>query len=189
MVNSSCCPGDTVTTIASLELVKLVINSVLSHRGAKFAWFDAANFYMGNPLDHLEYVKIKIANISQEFINEYKLTQYDHNEFIHFDISKGVYSLPQSGRLSNDHLCTCLEKEGYYETTITPGLWRQKCHPILFSLIVDYFGVEHVIKCHSNHLALVIQQYHTIKIDWEGKKYAGIDLAWNYTNPNFCLTM
>ena len=84
MGNQICYPGDMGTNTSSLELVKLVINIVLSLQGAKFACFDVANFYLGTPLDHPEYVKIKLADMPQEFIDEYNLTQYEHNGWIHF---------------------------------------------------------------------------------------------------------
>ena len=79
-------PGDTGTNTASLKLVKIVINSVLSLRGAKFACFDVANFYLETPLDHPKYIKIILADIPQEFINDYNLTQYEHNGWIHFEV-------------------------------------------------------------------------------------------------------
>ena len=41
-----CFPGDVGTPTASLDLFKLMINSVLSRLGAKLACFDAANFYL-----------------------------------------------------------------------------------------------------------------------------------------------
>ena len=62
-------PCDTGTNTASLELVKLIINSVLSRRGTKFAYFDVANFYLGTPRDHPKYVKIKLADIPLELID------------------------------------------------------------------------------------------------------------------------
>ena len=37
-------PGDVGTPTASLDLFKLILNSVLSRLGAIFAYFDAANF-------------------------------------------------------------------------------------------------------------------------------------------------
>ena len=58
-----------------------------------------------------------------------------------------------------------LEKEGYYETTMTPGLWRHKWHPIMFCLIVDDFGVEYVDKQHANHIVKVLKKYHNITED------------------------
>ena len=50
----------------------------------------------------------------------------------------------------------------------------------MFSLIVDDFRVKYVGKLDADHLASVLQKYHDITIDWEGTKYSGIDLNWNY---------
>ena len=97
--------------------------------------------------------------------------------------------MPQSGRPANEQLHTRLEKEGYYETTTTTGLWHHKWCPNLFSIIVDAFGVKYIGKCHADHFALVLQKYHKITIDWEGNKCAGIDLEWNYTKRTFRLMM
>ena len=52
--NRICYPGDTGTKTGSLEVVKLLFNSVLSRPGAKFACFDIKNFYLGTPLDQPE---------------------------------------------------------------------------------------------------------------------------------------
>ena len=45
---------------------------------------------------------------------------------------------------------------------------------------MDDFGVEYVRKQHAEHLATILKKYHNITEDWEGKKYAGIDLKWDY---------
>ena len=42
--NRICYPGDVGTKTAPLELVKLMINSVLSRPGAEFCTFNIANF-------------------------------------------------------------------------------------------------------------------------------------------------
>ena len=44
-------PGDVGAPTASLELSKLVFNSVLSCPGAKFTTFDICNFYLKTPLN------------------------------------------------------------------------------------------------------------------------------------------
>ena len=33
---------------------------------------------------------------------------------------------------------------------------------------------------HAEHLANILKKYHNITENWEGKKYAGIDLKWDY---------
>ena len=53
-----CHLGDVVTNIASLELFKLIINSVISGAGAKYVCFDIETFYFSTPLGRPEYVKI-----------------------------------------------------------------------------------------------------------------------------------
>ena len=57
----------------SLNLVKLMINSVLSCLNERFVCFDAKNFYLQTPMDRSEYVRIKLSDIPQEFIEEYNL--------------------------------------------------------------------------------------------------------------------
>ncbi len=49
--NWICYPGDTGTKTGSLEVVKLLFNSVLSQPNAEFSCFDIKNFYLGTPLD------------------------------------------------------------------------------------------------------------------------------------------
>ena len=49
-------PVDVSTPTASLELAKLIFNSVLLRPGAKFTTFNICNFYLQIPLDRPEYV-------------------------------------------------------------------------------------------------------------------------------------
>ena len=99
------------------------------------------------------------------------------NGWVYFDILRGYYGLPQSGRLANDLLSTRLEKAVYYEAAMTPGLWRHKWCPIQFVLIMDDFSIEYVENQHALHLLEIIEQHYEITLDWEGKTFAGIDLA------------
>ena len=84
--NHICYPGNVSTKTASLELAKLMLNSVLSRPGAKFACFDVNNFYLGTSLDRHEYVKIKLADLPQEFIEEYDLASRERHGWIYFNI-------------------------------------------------------------------------------------------------------
>ena len=47
-------PGNVGTKIASLDLIKLLVNSVISRKGANFFTFDIKNFYPQTPLDQPE---------------------------------------------------------------------------------------------------------------------------------------
>jgi hypothetical protein len=64
--NLTCFPGDVGTNTASLELVKLLLNSVLSQKGARSSSIILKNFYLDTPMIDLEYVRIKISDIPAE---------------------------------------------------------------------------------------------------------------------------
>ena len=104
MWDNVCYPGDVGTNTASLELFKLMINSVLSRKGAKYVCFDIENFYLSTPLGRPEYVKIQLSKIPEEFIKEYNLTTLVHKGWVYFEIRQGCYGLPQSGMLTNRQL-------------------------------------------------------------------------------------
>ena len=187
--NRICYPGDTATRTGSLELVKLQLNNVLSTPHARFATFDISNFYLGTPLDRPEYVRIKFGDIPTEFVNEYDLTRFAHNDWVYFEINKGVYGLKQAGKLANDLLSERLQAFGYFQSDTTPGLWRHKWRPISFILIVDDFGIQFVEQRHADHLLHALQRYYTVTTDWTGTKFAGLDLAWDYDKRTCRLSM
>ena len=121
-----CYPVDVGTNTESLEIFKLMINSVLFRAGAKYVCFDIENFYLSTPLDKPEYVKTQLSKIPQEFIDEYDLNKFAHKGWVYFEIRRGCYGLPQLGILANNQLRMILKKEGYFEARTTPVLWRHK---------------------------------------------------------------
>ena len=129
--NRICYPGDVGTNTASLELFKLLLNSVLSCKGMRFSSINLKNLYLNTPIPDPEYVRIKIRNIPIEFMEEYKLAGTDRDGWIYFKIRQGCYGLPQAGILANDLLRSRLLIEGYYKVESTPCLWRHKWCPIL----------------------------------------------------------
>jgi hypothetical protein len=139
--NRICYPGNVGTNMALLELVKLLLNSILSRKGARFSTIDIKNLYLDTPMPDPEYVRIKISDIPDKFFTEYNLGGRDRDGWIYFEIRKGCYELPQAGILANDLLHSCLLTEGFYEAASMPGLWCHKWRPFKFCLIVDNFGV------------------------------------------------
>ena len=99
--NRICYPVDVGTPIGSLEMFKLLINSVLSCINAKFACFDVSNFYLATPMDRSECFRIKNDDIPQDFIDKYNLTKWGCNGWIYLEIICGCYGLPQSGKIAN----------------------------------------------------------------------------------------
>jgi hypothetical protein len=85
-----------------MELVKLLINSVLSQNNAQLASMDLKNFYLNTRLDRPEYVRIKLADILQAFIDGYKLHKFVRNSWVYFEMRHGMYGLQQAGVLANN---------------------------------------------------------------------------------------
>ena len=83
-VSQICYPRDVGTPTSSLDLVKPIINSVLSRRNTRFVSFDLKNVYLQTPLEPSEYVPIKFLDIPQEFIEGYKLSKSAQNGWIYF---------------------------------------------------------------------------------------------------------
>ena len=77
------------TPTGSLELVKLMINSVLSQQNARFAAFDIKNFYLDTPMENPEYVRVELEGIPQEFIKEYHLLENESHGWVYFEIVCG----------------------------------------------------------------------------------------------------
>ncbi len=103
--------------IASLELIKLMLNSVILRKGAWFSTIDIKNFYLDMPMVDPKYVRIKITDIPEEFILEYEPAgKEDHNGWIYFEIWCGCYGLPQAGILANNLLHGGLEKGGLLQS-------------------------------------------------------------------------
>ena len=172
------------TPTATLELIKLILNSVLSRPGAKFACFAVKKFYLATPMDRSEYARIKIEDIPEDFINEYNLLPMFHNGWIYFEMVRECYGLPQSSMLVNNLLRTRLNKNGYFEAATTPGLWKHQWRPIQLCLIVDNLVIEYVGERHIHHLRNVLKQHYEITEDWKGTKFGGINIKWNYAQKH-----
>jgi hypothetical protein len=100
-----------------------------------------------------------------------------------------VWGLPQAGILANKCRHHKLAPFGYYESTNTPGLWRHKSKPIIFTLVVENFGVKFVNKAEVDHLISSIKQMYKLTKDWMGNLYCGITLEWDYTNRTVNITI
>ena len=135
-------PWDKSCPTAGLQTSKILFNSVVSTKNAKFFGIDIAHFYLCTPLDRYEYMQLPIGIIPDEIIDQYNLRELENDGKVYIEIQKGMYGLPQAGILANNLLIERLDAFGYYPVEFTPGLWRHKWRPIVFSLVVDDFGVK-----------------------------------------------
>ena len=87
-------PGDVKKPTAYLITAKLIFNSVLSTKNAKFMCADIANFYLNNPMNRYEYMKLPLEIIPEEIIQQYNPRNLEHKRFLYMEIQKGMYGLP-----------------------------------------------------------------------------------------------
>ena len=122
---------ETTTRTSDLTTCKLHMNGVVSTPGAKFAGGDVKYIYLNKPLKRKIYENVRAKYITEEKIRKHYLEQYiEDDRWLHFEIGKGMYSIPKAGRLANDLLRARLKKHGYVETTHTPGYWKHIWKPI-----------------------------------------------------------
>lgn len=150
---------------------------------------DIKNFYLNTPMTRYEYVRLKLDDVPDEIIVEYNLHEKASDGFIYLEIQKGMYGLPQAGILAQELLEKRLNKHGYFQSKLIPGLWTHETRPICFSLVVDDFGVKYVGEEHAKHLATVLKEHYEIEEDWSGSKYIGLTLGWDYQQGKVHLSM
>jgi hypothetical protein len=183
-------PGEVATPTAEMLVAKLLFNSVVSTPGAKFMTMDISNFYLMTPLLRPEYLRIKLTDLPDEIINEYRLRKLVNAKgFVFVEVTKGMYGLPQAGLLANELLEKRLNKNGYFQSKLVAGLWAHKTRPIQFTLVVDDFGVKYVGKEHAEHLLTTLEQHYKVTADWTGTRYIGIQLLWDYDKRQVHLCM
>ena len=88
-------PGKVGTPTAEMLLVKILLNSVILTRGAKFMSIDIKNFYLATPMKRYEYLKLKLCNIPEEIIREYRLRSIAmQDDSVYIKVLKRMYGLP-----------------------------------------------------------------------------------------------
>ncbi len=107
-------PDDTGTPTADMTLFKVLLNSVISTKGAKCMTIDLKDFYLNTPMKQLEYMRLKISDIPEEIIEQYKLREITTSDgYVYTEITKGMYGLPQAGIIAQNLLEERLGKRGY----------------------------------------------------------------------------
>ena len=86
-------PGITATDTVSLCTVKTHLNSVISTPNAKYLIADIKDFYYGTPLTRYEYLRMHIKSILEEIIRQYNLLKIVHNNYVYFEVRKGMPGL------------------------------------------------------------------------------------------------
>ena len=66
-------PGDADKPTADMTLFKILLNSIISTKGARCVMVDIKDFYLCMPMKRFEYMRLKITDIPEEIIREYGL--------------------------------------------------------------------------------------------------------------------
>ena len=94
-------------------------------------------------LSRPEYIRVSIKDIPEEIIQEYNLKSIVTDDgMIYIEANRGMYGLPQAGLLANELLEKRLNKRGYHQSKLVPGIWKHEWRPVQFTLVVDDFGVK-----------------------------------------------
>ena len=134
---------------------------------------------------------MKLELFPQDIIKEYGLcnkVDTDGNVFCK-EVRQKMYGLPQAGIIGQDLLTTQLHQAGYRQSKVTPGYWHHEWCPISFTLVVDDFGVKYINKTDVDHLTSVLSQDYKIDTDWDGTRYLGLTLDWDYKLRKVHLSM
>jgi hypothetical protein len=181
--------GNVTTQTADIQTAKCLFNSVVSTPDAKFMTLDLKDFYLCSDLPDYEYVRIPMHMIPPAIVELYKLENKISNGYVYAEVRKGMYGLPQAGKLANDRLRKFLEPHGYVPCPVTPGLWKHLHSDLMFTLVVDDFGVKYTNKQDVEDLIAVITKEYKCSQDWSGNRYIGLTLDWNYEKRYVDLSM
>jgi len=163
-------PGDTGTLTADMTLFKIIMNSVISTKGARCMMIDLKDFYLNTPMERPEYMRLKLGDIPEEIVQYKSRDIAAPDGYVYMEITT------QAEIIAQDLLKDCLGKHGYYQSKIIPGLQMHTTRPILFSLIVDDFAVKYTRKEDAEHLLNALKKDYIASEDWEGTKYLGLTI-------------
>ena len=143
---------------------------------------DLKDFFLNTPLERYEYIKMKLTAIPPEIVQKYSLKEKETKDRqVYLEVRRGIYGLPQAGLLIQLELEEHLSEHGYRQSKVVSGLWHHDWRPISFTIVVDDFGVKYIRKEHAEHfLKGVLEKFYEVTTDWEGKKYIGLALDWDY---------
>ena len=181
-------PGDVSARTAEMEVVKILLNCVASEN-AHWMTVDISDYYLNTTLKRPEYIRISLKHIPDDIMLKYNLSSYVYNNSVLFEITKGMYGLPQAGLLAQDELVQHLELHEYIQSPKVPCLFRHKTRSTAFSLVVDDFGIKFATQTDADHLLDTLRKKYAITVDQTGSKYLGFTIKHNRAKRNITLSM
>ena len=115
----------------------------------------------------------------QQYNLQYLVSAYG---YIYMEIRKGMLGLKQSRKLDRNRLTKNLDINGYETLKHTPYLWRYHTSDLVFSLVVENFGINYTVKEDTYHMLKYLWVDYEITKKCTGEKYLGLILKWEYVN-------
>ena len=150
----------------------------------RFINIDMVDFYLFSPMEEPAYMMVPIKDIPISIVNAYDLTKRAKHGKVYFKVLMSMYGHPVSGRLSNKLLFKTIEPAGYYEDPIVPAIIKHKTLPTVGGLVVDDCGLKVRCKEDALHLIEAIEKVWKVKVNWEGNKFLGLNIDWDYNTTS-----
>ena len=133
-------------------------------------------------MERYKYINLPLALLPKEIVEQYKLTTVRKGRMCVCRNPTGNVRI-ETGKTN----CKGLSDLEHWTTRLLPmqsHTWPvdHKWRPIMFSLVVDDFGVKYVGKEHANNLIKKKKKYHPLSVDWTGSLYCGIMFKRNHKN-------
>jgi len=168
-------PGKKAALTAELEVIKLLLNVVVSEN-AHHACVDITDYYLSEPMERAEYLRIPTKLFSKEVLDSLDLRKHIDDDAIFFKVQRTMYGLPQAGYLAQVGLVKHLNSFGYVEDPTVPMLFRHETRDVRFSLVVDDFFIVYHDKANFDHLVDALRGKYKVTVDLKGAKYLGMTI-------------
>jgi hypothetical protein len=109
------------TRTADIITSKLNWNRMMSTQKAKYMCIGMKNFYLLASLDRYKSMHILIGLFPSCIVNQYDLIRKVYNAYIHLEMCRAVWGLPQASILANKLLQKRLAPHEYYKCKQTLG--------------------------------------------------------------------
>jgi hypothetical protein len=91
-----------------MQTIKLVLNAAVSEDPDLIS-ADIGDFYLGSDLEYEEYMWLTRAQIPDDILAEYGNQIIWLGDKTVIRVTKGIYGLPQTGRLAHEKFCRLLK--------------------------------------------------------------------------------
>ena len=100
-----------------------------------------------------------------------------------------MHGLKEDGKIAYYELKKHLKPFGYAPTKQAPGMWKHSTNSIIFTLIVDDFGIKHTTMKDVTRLIQALRHKHSITTNLKVELYSGVYIQWYYVRRTVILSI